>query len=91
MFVNDAQICNYADSKTIYACDNSIDSIIETLEGDALKIAEWFPNNCMKLNEDKCHLMVFGNKSNNKYRKCQDKREHGKKAAWSDSGQNIIL
>ena len=66
MFVNDAQICNYAD---IYACDNSIDSIIETLEGHALKIAEWFPNNCMKLNEDKCHLMVFGNKSNNKYRK----------------------
>ena len=64
MFVNGAQICNYADATTIYACDNSIDSIIETLESDALKIAEWFPNNCMKLNEDKCHLMVFGNKSN---------------------------
>ena len=32
---------------------------------DALKIAKWFPNNDMKLNEDKCHLMVFGDKSNN--------------------------
>ena len=63
MFVNDAQICNYADDTTIYACDNNIESIIET-ENDALKIAEWFRNNCMKLNEDKCHLMVFGNRSN---------------------------
>ena len=45
MFVNDAEICNYADDTTIYACDNNVESIIETLESDALKIAEWFPNN----------------------------------------------
>ena len=64
MFVNDAEICNYADDTTIYACDNNIEGIIETLESDALKIAEWFPNNCMKLNEDECHLMIFGDKSN---------------------------
>ena len=64
MFVNDAEICKYADDTTIYACDNNIEGIIETSESDALKIAEWFPNNCMKLNEDKCHLMIFGDKSN---------------------------
>ena len=63
-FVRDAQICNYADDTTIYACDSNIEGVIATLESDALKIAEWFPNNCMKLNEDKCHLMVFGDKSN---------------------------
>ena len=64
MFVNDDEICNDADDTTIYACDNIVESIIETLESDALKIAEWFLNNCMKLNEDKCHLMIFGDKSN---------------------------
>ena len=64
MFVKDAQICNYADDTTIYACDGNIEGVIATLESDALKIAEWFPNNCMNLNEDKCHLMVFGDKSN---------------------------
>ena len=64
MFVNVAQICNYADDTTIYACDSNIESITETLESDALKIAEWFRDNCMKLNEDKCHLMVFGDNSN---------------------------
>ena len=65
MFVKDAQICNYADDTTIYASANNIESAIKTLESDALKITKWFPNNCMKLNEDKCHLMVFGDKSNN--------------------------
>ena len=64
MFVKDAQICNYADDTTIYACDGDVEGVIATLESDALKIAEWFPNNCMKLNEDKCHLIVFGDKSN---------------------------
>ena len=48
MFVNDAEICNYADEMTIYAYDNNTEGIIETLESDALNIAEWFPNNCMK-------------------------------------------
>ena len=64
MVVKDAQICNYADDTTIYACDSNIEGVIATLESDALKIAEWFQNNCIKLNEDKCHLMVFGDKSN---------------------------
>ena len=64
MFVKDAEICNYADDTTIYACDSNVESVVKTLESDALKIASWFPNNCMKLNEDKCHLMVFGDKSN---------------------------
>ena len=63
MFVKDAEICNYADDKTIYACDSNIESVVKTLESDALKIASWFPNNCMKLNEDKCHLMIFGDNS----------------------------
>ena len=52
MFLNDTQICNYADDATIHAWDNN------------REIAEWFLNNCMKLNEDKCHLMVFGDKGN---------------------------
>ena len=64
MFVKDAQICNYADDSTIYACDGNFEGVIATLGSDALKITEWFPNNCMKLNENKCHLMVFGDKSN---------------------------
>ena len=43
--------------------DNFLD--FKHLENDALRITEWFPNNFMKLNEDKCHLMSFGAKGNN--------------------------
>ena len=64
MFVKDAQVYKYGGDTRIYACDSNIEGIIVALESDPLKIAERFPNNCMKLNEDKCHLMVFGDKNN---------------------------
>ena len=35
------------------------------LENDALKVTEWFPNNCMKLNDEKCQLMIFGANGSN--------------------------
>ena len=65
MFMEETEICNNADDTTIYACGPSIKNVIIHLENDALKITEWFPNNGMKLNEDKCHLMIFGAKRSN--------------------------
>ena len=65
MFLEETEICNYADDTTIYACGPNIENVIMHLENDALKITEWFPNNCMKLNEDKCHVMIFGAKGSN--------------------------
>ena len=59
MFLEETENCNYADDTTIYACGPNIENVIMHLENDALKITEWFPNNCMKLHEDKCHLMIF--------------------------------
>ena len=65
MFLEETEICNYADDTTIYACGPNIENVIMHLENDALKITEWFPNNFTKLNEDKCHLMIFGAKGSN--------------------------
>ena len=65
MFLEDTKVCNYADDTTIYACGPKIETVIAHLEHDALKITEWFPNNLMTLNEDKCHLMVFGVRGGN--------------------------
>ena len=47
MFLEETEICNYADDTTIYACGPNIENVIMHLENDALKITEWFPNNCM--------------------------------------------
>ena len=64
LFLEETEVCNYADDTTIYTCGANVENVIAKLENDALAISEWFPNNRMKLNEDKCHLMVFGGKSN---------------------------
>ena len=60
----DTEICNYADDTTIFACGSDLGLILESLEGDAALLSLWFENNYMKMNEDKSHLLVFGNKDN---------------------------
>ena len=45
MFLEETEICNYADDTTIYACGPNIENVIMHLENDILKITEWFPNN----------------------------------------------
>ena len=60
MFLEETEISNYADAITIYVCGSEIKAIPKDLESDALKITELFPNSFIKLNEDKCHLMNFG-------------------------------
>ena len=40
------------------ACDSDLKNLMETLEHDTKLAIEWFENNYIKLNEDKCHLLV---------------------------------
>ena len=64
LFLKETEACNYADDTTIYTCGPNVEDVVAKLENDALALREWFPNNYMKLNDDKCHLMIFGGKSN---------------------------
>ena len=64
LFLEETEVCNYVDDTTIYTCGPNVENVVAKLENDALAISEWFPNNRMKLNEDKCNLMIFGGKSN---------------------------
>ena len=58
--VMDTAICSFAEDTTIFAADCQLDSVLERLETDALVLSKWFPENFMKLNEGKCHLLTFG-------------------------------
>ena len=60
LFVNKTKICNYADETTIYACHTDLNTIIKNLEADGSIVANWLSSNFIKLNDDKCHLMIFG-------------------------------
>ena len=64
--IQETELCSYADDTTIYTCDMHLENVISRLANDSQIIIEWFSNNYMKLNEEKCHVMVFGVKTDQK-------------------------
>ena len=65
VFINDifffnetSDITNYADDNTLFACDENVELVISRLEDDAIRLFQWFKDNYLKSNIDKCHLMV---------------------------------
>ena len=65
IYVNDlfylaefAEVCNFADDTTFFACDKDVKTLISRLQHDSRLTIEWFESNYMKLNQDKCHLLV---------------------------------
>ena len=62
-FNEKTEIANLADDNTYFACDKKLEDVVQRLEYDALIAIEWFDNNYMKLNAEKCNLLIGGNKS----------------------------
>ena len=60
LFVRWTNICNYADDTTILSCHTALETIVRQLETDGTLLAKCFSNNYLKLNDDKLHLMIFG-------------------------------
>ena len=51
-------IAEYADDTTPYALDSKLENIIKLFEENADKRFDWFSNNYLKANPNKCHLLV---------------------------------
>ena len=60
--IEQTDVCNYANDNTINACDMNLENLLKRLEHDSFLAIEWFQNNYMKLNEDKCRLLISGSK-----------------------------
>ena len=56
-------ICNFADDTILYVCNSNLKTELETLEHNSELAITWFEMNYMKLNTDKCHLLISGNKN----------------------------
>ncbi len=54
--IEETDICNYADDTTLFVCDDNMHDAI-------VKSNKWFSENYMKFNEEKCHLMTLGDKT----------------------------
>ena len=78
------EVCNFADD-TFHACDNDLNNLIKRLEHDAFSAIEWFEtNNNMKLNKDKCHLLVSGHKYDNVWVKMRNEK------IWESAKQKLL-
>ena len=51
-------IANYSDDTTPYALDLKLENIVKSLEENVDKVFDWFSNNYLKANPDKCRLLV---------------------------------
>ena len=62
-FKNRAFLSNYVDDNVLYAFGSNLEEVKQNLSQDLLKLSEWFHENCMILNSEKCHYMSLGKDS----------------------------
>ena len=60
--IKPANVWNYADDTTVYACNKSLNELLSSSEHDSMLGVSWFETNYMKLNEDKCYFIISGHK-----------------------------
>ena len=58
LIIKDIDIASYADDNTPYCFYDNFSDVISCLEKTASDLFEWFSNNGMKANADKCHLVL---------------------------------
>ena len=56
--IEDTDIASYADDNTPYFSADNIDGVIKSLKDASDILFKWFSDNLMKINADKCHLLV---------------------------------
>ena len=59
--IEDTDVASYADDNTPYVIPDNIDGVIKSLEEATEILFKWLNDNLMKINADKCHLLVSTN------------------------------
>ena len=67
-----------------HACDNDLNNLIKRLEHDAFSAIEWFQTSDMKLNKEKCHLLVLGHRYENVWVKMRHEK------IWESAKQKLL-
>ena len=78
------QVCNFADDTTLSVCDKDLNTLINRIKYDTALAVEWFENNFMKLNQDKCHLRVSRHKHETVWAKI------GETKIWESNKQKML-
>ena len=59
--MNDVDFGSYADDNTPFFVANDLDEVIFKLQGAPKTVFQWFADNQMKANPDKCHFICSSN------------------------------
>ena len=82
--MTNTKVCNLADDTTTYACDINLPNLLRNIEYDTLSAVVWFDVNYMKLNKDKCHLLLAGNTPESLWAKVGDE------LIWESSSEKLL-
>ena len=63
-YIREGDLANYADDNTPYAIANDAQALINIIENDSSILIKWFNDNYLKLNEDKCKLLIAKHNDN---------------------------
>ena len=63
--LNNVDIASYADNNTPYVIADVINSVITSLKKASKVSFQWFENNLLKSNTNKCHLLVSSSEAVN--------------------------
>ena len=58
LIMKETSFASYADDNKPYVTAENLDEVIKSFEKDSIKLFQWFSDNQMKANHDKCHLLV---------------------------------
>ena len=58
LLIDEVNFTSYADDNTPYSSGETPEHVVESLKDSSNKLFEWFENNHMKANSDKCHLLM---------------------------------
>ena len=60
LFIETTILCNYVDGNTMYSSDKNSNIVISRRRHDFAIVSEWFYENYIVLNPDKCHFQTLG-------------------------------
>ena len=60
LFIENTEICNFADDNTLYTGDTSLNNVIQKLNDDLAIVNNWFEINSMVANPDKFQVIFLG-------------------------------
>ena len=63
LFIDSGDISYFADDNVLFKCCDNLDEAKSSIENECRSVTSWFKINSLRVNPDKCHVVVLGAKT----------------------------